>query len=343
MTLAIAHCRGPSAGVDASSSAADASVDESGAHRVGAAFGIAGGDLSGQYPSPTVTALQGKIVPPPAGTSTVLTYNTGNLTWTNPPSGGGDAGVIWSQDLAGSSSTQQFVGSISGTGGTGGTVPFAFTTANFTGSTAQLKVSNLLILQASTTNLAIAAPGTTGYVDIQNPTGVIWYMNQTGGEPALWSGSVGSLSSTNYALAANTSGTALNSPNGGSVTISAGTGNYIIAVGTNSAIGGLGLGQLFLAISGSGHTLTTTEALNPYIQLTGSMSTNYALSFPNVNGVFFVDVSSVTFGSFALSFLNVGGGGTACGNFTAGTQSSTKTLITVGVTSIPSIACGGGV
>lgn len=59
----------------------------------------------------------GISAPLPSGSNTVLTYNGGAYTWAN--AGGA---VTWANDLAGSSSTHQYIASISGSAGGGGTV-----------------------------------------------------------------------------------------------------------------------------------------------------------------------------------------------------------------------------
>ena len=64
----------------------------------------AGGDLSGTFPNPKVVAIDGYAVPVPSGSNTLLTYNTGALTWAAAPSGftaGGDlSGTSTSQTVA---------------------------------------------------------------------------------------------------------------------------------------------------------------------------------------------------------------------------------------------------
>ena len=74
------------------------------------------------------------------------------------------------------------------------------------------------------------------------------------------------------------------------------------------------------------------------------MSQNFQLGFPNVNGLWFVDISEINatqIGAHAITFANQAGGANICGNYTAADVTATKTLITVGTTSATTIACGG--
>ena len=76
------------------------------------------GDVTGASDANTVVAIQNVSVPvPPNSGTTVLTDNDGVLTWQSV-----SGGVAWADDLAGSSNSNQWVGSISGPGGAGGTV-----------------------------------------------------------------------------------------------------------------------------------------------------------------------------------------------------------------------------
>src|SRR5579885_1143511 len=87
-------------------------------------------DVSASVSTPgqiTVTGLRGISVPSPTGTNTVLTYNAGAYSW----GAGGGSSVTWANDLAGSTSTNQYVAAISGSGGAGGTVPLNITTLQF--------------------------------------------------------------------------------------------------------------------------------------------------------------------------------------------------------------------
>ncbi|HXN32544.1 MAG TPA: hypothetical protein VN894_11800, partial [Polyangiaceae bacterium] len=70
-------------------------IDDAG-HHVGGAFGAVGGDLKGSLPEPQIAAIDGINLPAPSGTSTVLTYGGGALTWSVPPGAGdGGTGVTW--------------------------------------------------------------------------------------------------------------------------------------------------------------------------------------------------------------------------------------------------------
>jgi hypothetical protein len=81
----------------------------------------AGGDLSGTSSSQTVIGLQGNAVANTAPTDTyVLTWSAGSSHWYPAAAAGGS--VTWANDLTGSSSTHQYVYSISGPSGAGGTV-----------------------------------------------------------------------------------------------------------------------------------------------------------------------------------------------------------------------------
>jgi predicted heme/steroid binding protein len=73
--------------------------------------GSSSGDITGEYTDLTVNSLQGYTVTMPGSITTgyVLTYN--GSAWV-PEVGGGGGTVTWAYDLAGSSSTEQFVSSI---------------------------------------------------------------------------------------------------------------------------------------------------------------------------------------------------------------------------------------
>lgn len=91
------------------------------------------GDVSESGTTPgllTVTGLQGVVVPAPSGSSTVLTYNSGTLSWAT---GGGGGSVTWANDLVNSTSTNQYVSSLSySSSAAGGTIAI-----NGTGSALQ--------------------------------------------------------------------------------------------------------------------------------------------------------------------------------------------------------------
>jgi hypothetical protein len=99
-----------------------------------------------------VTSLAGM------GTGIVGVDNTGKLYWTS-PSGGG---VTWADDLVNSTATDQWVASISGNAGAGGTVPLNITTLAFASGQASPSLTQSTISSASGQALTISAQSATG-------------------------------------------------------------------------------------------------------------------------------------------------------------------------------------
>ena len=102
-----------------------------------------------------VTGIDGYAVPTPSGSNSFLQYNSGTLSWAVSASG-----VTWANDLAGSTSSDQYVVALTGPSGGGGTIPVAAQKLSF-GST----VSSPTITQSSTTgsgdNLQILGQNST--------------------------------------------------------------------------------------------------------------------------------------------------------------------------------------
>lgn len=139
-------------------------------------------DLGGTDISPTVIGIRSISVPSPSGSNTVLTYNAGAYSWA-----ASGSSVIWADDLAGSTNTDQWVGAISGSGGSGGTVVLNITTLQFaTGQTTPA------INQASTSS----GSGTTLTIQAQGATGAV----HNGGNLILSSGTSGSATVGNVIL-----------------------------------------------------------------------------------------------------------------------------------------------
>lgn len=119
------------------------------------------GDVSASTGTPgslTVTGLQSISVPSPSGTNTVLTYNSGAYSWSSP--GGGS--VTWADDLSSSTSTDQWVSSISGASGGGGTVALNITTLQFGSSQSTLTINQATTSSSNGTSLTIQAQDATG-------------------------------------------------------------------------------------------------------------------------------------------------------------------------------------
>ena len=172
-----------------------------GGRRVGAAFGAVGGDLAGYMPEPTIAKIDGINLPAPSGTSTVLTYGGGALSWALPPAAGdGGAGVVWANDLVGSTNSAQYIAAISGQGGSTPNVPVSAT--SFTWGTTGSLIGNTTIKGILT--------------ESDSSANKLWQLTEIPGspsQPAIYAGSV-TPGASNWAFNANSSATGVNGPTG---------------------------------------------------------------------------------------------------------------------------------
>lgn len=156
--------------------------------RFGAAFGAVGGDLAGYMPEPTIAKIDGINLPAPSGTSTVLTYGGGALSWALPPAAGdGGADVVWANDLVGSTNSAQYIAAISGQGGSTPNVPVSAT--SFTWGTTGTFIGNTTV---KGTLFEQTSGGTAIWALEEQPSST---------QSALYSGNnIASPSSTNFSL-----------------------------------------------------------------------------------------------------------------------------------------------
>ncbi len=171
------------------------------------------GDASGTTGANTVDKIKNRVVHDTSpNDGDVLTWDTGSSYWkyAAPPS----ASTTWANDLVGSTNTNQYVATISGNAGAGGTVALNITTLQYALGQTTPKINQADQTAASTTgqNLTIQA---------QNSTGA----TSNGGDLIV------------------TSGTGTNSPGMGSVRLQAG-GTDRIVISPNGVItltGGVGV------------------------------------------------------------------------------------------------------
>ena len=95
------------------------------------------------------------IISPGPLSGQVLEYNGTNLVWITPSSG-----VTWSNDLAGSTNTQQYVAAISGNAGAGGSIPINATTLSF-GATQTTPTITQAITSGTPNTLLVEAQSTS--------------------------------------------------------------------------------------------------------------------------------------------------------------------------------------
>lgn len=169
-----------------------------------------------------VSGLQGVALPAPAGTGTVLTFNGSALTWA---AGGGGGSVTWANDLSGSTSTNQYVVGISGSGGTAGTVSLGDGTNN-------LALTQLTSVQTTPPTLTVTS--SAGF-------SVAATAGSNGGAFNLRGGIGGAGQGTNH-----TGGT------GASISIVTGAGGAATGSAANAGSGALTVGTGAVGTGGSG-------------------------------------------------------------------------------------------
>jgi hypothetical protein len=231
---------------------------DAGIKRLGAAFGAVGGDLAGYMPEPTIAKIDGINLPAPSGTSTVLTYGGGALSWSLPPAAGdGGAGVVWSNDLVGSTNSAQWVASIGGQGGAGGNVPVPATSFTW-GSTGT-------IIHDTTVK--------GNFFEKDSSNNALWELSEypsTPSQAAIYALGV-SPSTTNWVINANSSATGVNGP----------TGTYLNVAGSPAFQAGSGFVKVFDASASTMWQLqyvpsTSIPAMYPVGVTPGS--TNYTVA-----------------------------------------------------------------
>jgi hypothetical protein len=105
------------------------------------------------------------------------------------------------------------------------------------------------------------------------------------------------------ALLGNASSTTLNAPTGGTVNISIGASPVISFAGA-----GLTFQTNSIALSGSTVSLSSAQYFNTLIQLTGNITANIQLQFPNLSGNWSVDTTLLTFNPGASLTFTSGSG-----------------------------------
>jgi hypothetical protein len=320
----------------------------------------------------TNTGMRGQSVA--AGTTSGQVWQYNGTSWVVVAGSSLGGGVTWANDLAGSSGTHQWLASISGPGGAGGTVPitasaleFQQTSSIFT-TTGTLLIdgpgvmefgagtaTTLLLGNSSSTSIVRWTVISAGVYDwLAGTSQLVRFAEQTG-SGTIWINNPSSpitYNSTNYALVFDSTNLSVNAPTGGAVMLGVG-GTYAVSIGLG-AIGvsaGLGghLAPMVLQTDGTpgsiGNVVVTPAAA---VVITASQSQNPIICLQTTAGnplsvagvVQVADTPGYYIFDFTSVVLSTGGL-----RFRAGASGSLTAAITsppTGVTLVTVVTYGGG-
>lgn len=248
----------------------------------------------------TLGAIDGVALPSPSGSSTVLTYNAGALSWAS----SGGSGVSWANDLSGSNNTHQYVIGLDGNGTGAVSLGTGAVNLALTQTTSTQTTPPTLSISSSTGYAAASTSGAGGAFGITAGSATV----ASSGTAAGAAGGALTIASGTGAAGL---GTNQNGGNGGAIILNAGLGGARTGSGTAGSNGAIDLqfgGTTYGAYTYSATTGTLTFATgqtNHTISVTSPENLNLAVlqaPSPTASG------GAINITSGAANALNTGAG-----------------------------------